>query len=360
MSISPPSHRTILPPSTHTTTTPTSHSSHTPRAPRALNDPRTLRPRLAPQMPIQRVHPRKRLPTPLALERAEIAVQLFMSLTIVLPCETLAAPRPVALVRLLFVVRAQVPLEVEPPRERRAAAGNRAREVRVLLPPPDRRVLRPSSGDVLLRDRAPWSPIRTAPDGPRTAPPPALRRPRVPAVDIRAPPSNPHFLIIPRTHRRLPNLTQPKPTPTRTRNAHTHPIPAPRHEARAQLVLLELAIAHARARIRTGVRAGAAYMRREPAAAGRRPRRAPHLRAAVRARAARRTAEVAHADLPAHPHRHRAEPNAQPARRERLPDRRQRALRAGATPARAGSAAGGGSHRRSRRRSQSHWRTRWR
>lgn len=59
-------------------------------------------------MPVERVHPRKVLLAALTWVGADVEVQLLMSLAVMLPCEALAAPRPLALVRLLFRVRAQV------------------------------------------------------------------------------------------------------------------------------------------------------------------------------------------------------------------------------------------------------------
>ena len=59
-------------------------------------------------MPIQRIHPRKRLITPLTHIRPNIQMQLFMPLTIMLPREALIASGPFTLERSLFVVRSQV------------------------------------------------------------------------------------------------------------------------------------------------------------------------------------------------------------------------------------------------------------
>ena len=59
-------------------------------------------------MPVQRVHPGKVLLAALAGVRADVEVQLLVPLAVVLSRETLAAPRPLALIRLLFRVRAQV------------------------------------------------------------------------------------------------------------------------------------------------------------------------------------------------------------------------------------------------------------
>jgi hypothetical protein len=55
-------------------------------------------------MPIKRIHPRKLLITPIARKRSIIRMQLFMPLTIVLSCETFAAPGPMTLEWFLFVV----------------------------------------------------------------------------------------------------------------------------------------------------------------------------------------------------------------------------------------------------------------
>ena len=59
-------------------------------------------------MPVQRVHPRKVLLAALAGVRADVEVQLLVPLAVVLSRETLAAPRPLALIRLLLRVRSQV------------------------------------------------------------------------------------------------------------------------------------------------------------------------------------------------------------------------------------------------------------
>ncbi len=59
-------------------------------------------------MPVERVHPRKILLAALARVRPDVEVQLLVPLAIVLPREALAAPRPLALVRFLLRVRAQV------------------------------------------------------------------------------------------------------------------------------------------------------------------------------------------------------------------------------------------------------------
>ena len=59
-------------------------------------------------MPVQRVHPRKVLLAALAGIRADVEVQLLVPLAVVLAREALSTPRPLALIRLLFRVRAQV------------------------------------------------------------------------------------------------------------------------------------------------------------------------------------------------------------------------------------------------------------
>ena len=59
-------------------------------------------------MPVERVHPREALPAAFAEVRADAEVQLLMPLAVVLPCEALATPRPLALIRLLLRVRSQV------------------------------------------------------------------------------------------------------------------------------------------------------------------------------------------------------------------------------------------------------------
>lgn len=57
-------------------------------------------------MAIQRVHAREVLLAALAWVRADVQMQLFVPLTVVLPREALAASGPLALIRLLFRMRA--------------------------------------------------------------------------------------------------------------------------------------------------------------------------------------------------------------------------------------------------------------
>ena len=59
-------------------------------------------------MSVKRVHARKVLLATLARVRANVEVELLVALAVVLPREALAAPRPLALIRLLFRVRAQM------------------------------------------------------------------------------------------------------------------------------------------------------------------------------------------------------------------------------------------------------------
>lgn len=59
-------------------------------------------------VPIERIHPREVLFAALAGIRANVEVQLLVSLTVVLPGEALATPWPLALEGLLLRVRAQV------------------------------------------------------------------------------------------------------------------------------------------------------------------------------------------------------------------------------------------------------------
>ena len=59
-------------------------------------------------MPVERVHPRKVLLAPLAGVRPDVEMELLVSLAVVLPREALAAPGPLALVRLLLRMRAQM------------------------------------------------------------------------------------------------------------------------------------------------------------------------------------------------------------------------------------------------------------
>ena len=55
-------------------------------------------------MPIKRIHPRKLLIPSIARKRSIIRMQLFMPLTIVLPCKTFTTPWPMTLEWFLFVV----------------------------------------------------------------------------------------------------------------------------------------------------------------------------------------------------------------------------------------------------------------
>ena len=59
-------------------------------------------------VPIERVHPREVLLTPLTGIRANVQMQLLVSFAIVLPGEALATPRPLALERFLLCMRPQV------------------------------------------------------------------------------------------------------------------------------------------------------------------------------------------------------------------------------------------------------------
>ena len=59
-------------------------------------------------MPVERVHPRKVLLAPLAGVRPDVQMELLVPLAVVLPREALAAPGPLALVRLLLRMRAQM------------------------------------------------------------------------------------------------------------------------------------------------------------------------------------------------------------------------------------------------------------
>ena len=61
-------------------------------------------------MTVKRIHPREILLAAFAGIRADVEMQLLMTLAIVLPREALATARPLALVRLLLRMRAQVSL----------------------------------------------------------------------------------------------------------------------------------------------------------------------------------------------------------------------------------------------------------
>ena len=67
-------------------------------------------------MPVERVHPRKVLLAPLAGVRADVEVELLVPLAVVLPREALAASGPLALIGLLFRVRAQMACACPPGR----------------------------------------------------------------------------------------------------------------------------------------------------------------------------------------------------------------------------------------------------
>jgi len=87
-----------------TTTVPTKvrHS------PIQLQGPLTLRTTFRTQVSVQRIHSGKLLITAIARERPVIGVQLFMSFAIVLTSKAFATSRPVALERLLLVMRPDV------------------------------------------------------------------------------------------------------------------------------------------------------------------------------------------------------------------------------------------------------------
>lgn len=55
-------------------------------------------------MPIQGIHPRKLFVASLTRERAVIRMQLFMTLAVMLPRESLATPRPMTLEWFFLVV----------------------------------------------------------------------------------------------------------------------------------------------------------------------------------------------------------------------------------------------------------------
>jgi hypothetical protein len=90
-------------------------------------------------MPIQRIHPRKLLITPLARKRPIIRMQLLVPLIIMLPRKPFPAPRPLVQKRLLFIVAPYMRLQVEGPAEGRPAPGHGAKEDGFLLVPVVRR-----------------------------------------------------------------------------------------------------------------------------------------------------------------------------------------------------------------------------
>ena len=59
-------------------------------------------------MPVERVHPRKVLLAPLAGVRPDVEMELLVPLAVVLPRESLAAARPLALEWPFFIVRSQM------------------------------------------------------------------------------------------------------------------------------------------------------------------------------------------------------------------------------------------------------------
>ena len=59
-------------------------------------------------VPIERVHPREVLLTPLTGIRANVQMQLLVTLAIVLTSEPLVASRPLALERTFFIMRPQM------------------------------------------------------------------------------------------------------------------------------------------------------------------------------------------------------------------------------------------------------------
>ena len=70
--------------------------------PPSLHNPRTLHPSFTFHMPIQRIHPRKLLPTPLTLKRPKITTQLFMSLTVMLSRKPFPTSRPMTFIWLFL------------------------------------------------------------------------------------------------------------------------------------------------------------------------------------------------------------------------------------------------------------------
>jgi hypothetical protein len=212
--------------------------------------------------------------------------------------QTLPTPRPMTLVRLLLIVRAQMPLEIEPARKRRVAPGDAAREIRILLAPPDGSVGGAPRRHGLLRDRVP---LRVGGADRRRArvsasmrgPAVAVCGPRSTAVmlsRIGTASGDPHFLREPRARRRLAQPRRGQPERHRRRTVpetqqRARPVVHPRVGVGAsggrttKALILQLLILHPRARIRTRIRAHPPLhiqmlRRRTPTI--------PHLRTALR------------------------------------------------------------------------------
>jgi hypothetical protein len=79
-------------------------------------------------MPIERVHARKGLLTPFTGVRADVQMKRFVTLAIMLTCETFLTSRPFAFERTFFIVRPDVAPQVELTCEGASAAFYRASE----------------------------------------------------------------------------------------------------------------------------------------------------------------------------------------------------------------------------------------
>ena len=86
-------------------------------------------------MPVESVHPSEVLLTPFARIRPNIKMKLLMPLAVVLSGESLATPRPFALIGFYFGMRTQMTLQIEVSCERTATPWYGTLEVRGLLPP---------------------------------------------------------------------------------------------------------------------------------------------------------------------------------------------------------------------------------
>lgn len=86
------------------------------------------------QVPVQSIHASKGLLTAITREWSIVEVQLFVTLAIVLSCETLATAGPLALEWPFFVMRSHMTFEVEASRKGAATAWHRTHKVCLLLP----------------------------------------------------------------------------------------------------------------------------------------------------------------------------------------------------------------------------------
>ena len=79
-------------------------------------------------MPVERIHPSKRLLAPVASVRPQVQMKSFMALAIVLSRESLFAAGPLAFEWSFLIMRSKMALQIEVARERATASRNRAYE----------------------------------------------------------------------------------------------------------------------------------------------------------------------------------------------------------------------------------------